>query len=291
MRSLLTLAELGSISQTGTKLHLSPGAIHKQIKVLETELGVRLYEKVGRHLQMTQAADILMPYYRDMLAQNDSAIAAMEEWNGLGSGVVRVGSGPSSYMLPAILKKFREANPAVDILVETGNTPVLMDELRKGSLDLAFIVSTDLVEEPDWCVESHWQFQMLLVSHERCALKRPRIAALKHLRFILFRKGSRMQSPIDRYFAAHGLEPNVIMRFDSTDFIRNMVRTGLGVSMLPSWVVDKDVKDGQLHIIRQAEPPLCSNIALIRRKSSFVPRAVLAFIETARRLDLKTLSQ
>lgn len=289
LRSLLTLAELGSISLTGEKLHLSAAAIHKQLKVLEGELGVRLYEKVGRQLQLTQAAELMIPYVRDMFVQHDSAIAAIEEWKGLGRGVVRIGTGPSSYVLPAILKKFRRANPGVEVLVETGNTPVLLDDLQKGSLDLVLIVSADLAEARDFCVETHWDFELVLVSHMHQPMRRPHLADLKNLRFILFRKGSRMQNPIDRYFAANGLEPNVIMRFDNSDFIRTMVRTGLGISMLPLWVVDKDVKDRGLHIIHQAEHPLYSKIALVRRKSAFIPKPVQGFIDTARSLDLKNL--
>jgi DNA-binding transcriptional LysR family regulator len=98
-----------------------------------------------------------------------------------------------------------------------------------------------------------------------------------------------MQEPIDRYFAQHGFQPNVIMRFDNAEFMRTMVRAGLGVSMLPLWVVHRDVKDGSLRQIRQAEPPLYSKIALVRRKSSYLPGAVREFIAAARGLDSKSL--
>ncbi len=289
LRSLLSLSETGSISLTGERLHLSAAAIHKQLKLLEAELGVRLYEKVGRRLQLTQASEVLIPYLKNLLVQYDSALSALEEWKGLGRGVVRIGTGPSSYVLPAILKKFRRANPGVEVLVETGNTPVLLDELQKGSLDLALVVSADLAEARDYCLETHWDFELVLVSHMRQPPKRPHLTDLKNQRFILFRKGSRMQNPIDRYFGAHGFEPNVTMRFDNADFIRAMVRTGLGVSMLPLWVVDREVKEGRLSLIHQAEPPLYSKIALIRRKSSFVSQPVQGFITTARSIDLKNL--
>lgn len=289
LRSLLSLSETGSISLTAERLHLSAAAIHKQLKLLEGELGVRLYEKVGRRLQLTQASEILIPYLKNLLVQYDSALSALEEWKGLGRGVVRIGTGPSSYVLPAILKKFRRANPGVEVLVETGNTPLLLDELQKGSLDLALVVSADLAEARDYCIENHWDFELVLVSHMRQPPKRPHLSDLKSYRFIMFRKGSRMQNPIDRYFATHGFEPNVTMRFDNADFIRAMVRTGLGVSMLPLWVVDREVREGRLSLIHQAEPPLYSKIALIRRKSSFVSQPVQGFISTARSLDLKNL--
>jgi DNA-binding transcriptional LysR family regulator len=272
LRSLMALSELGSISLAAEKLHLSPPAIHKQLKILESELGVVLYEKVGRRLQLTQAAEVLLPYLKELLAQYDSALAALQEWKGMKRGVVRLGTGPSAYVLPAILKEFRRQNPAVEVLVETGNTPVLLDGLARGSLDLALLVSADLVEKEDYRVEMSWDFELVMISHQRLPPSKPRLAELKHLRFILFRKGSRMEEPIDRYFAANGFEPNVVMRFDNAEFIRSMVRAGMGISLLPLWVVDRDVKERRLSIIRPVEPPLFSKIALVRRKSGFVPR-------------------
>ena len=289
IRSLVALSELGSISLAAGQLHLSPPAIHKQLKILESELGVALYEKVGRHLQLTQAADVLLPYLKELLAQYDSARSALEEWKGMKRGLVRIGTGPSAYVLPAILKKFRRENPAVEVLVETGNTPVLLDGLSRGSLDLALLVSADLIEKQDYCVETSWDFEMVMVSHQRLPPARPRLLDLKHFRFILFRKGSRMEEPIDRYFAAHAFEPNVVMRFDNSEFIRSMVRAGLGIAMLPLWVVDRDVKERRLSLIRPAEPPLYSKIALVRRRSAFVPRPVQAFVATARGLEASQL--
>ena len=293
LRCLVALSELGSISMVAEQLHLSPPAIHKQLKILEEELGVRMYEKIGRRLQLTQPAEILLPYIKDMLAQYTSALSALEEWKGLRRGLVRIGTGPSTYILPAILKRFRRANPSVELLVETANTPVLLESLSRGSLDLALLVSPDLLEKQDFCVETSWNFELVLVSHQRQTPKRVRLADLKGHRFILFRKGSRLEESVDRYFAANGFEPNVIMRFDNPDFIRAMVCSGLGASMLPMWVVAKDVADGRLHLIRQSEPPLLSKIALVRRKSTYLPQPVHAFIESARNLheqDLRMLT-
>lgn len=67
VRSLLALAEVGSISLAAQRLHLSAPAIHKQLKTLEADLGTSLYEKIGRSLQLTQAAEVLIPYLQDML--------------------------------------------------------------------------------------------------------------------------------------------------------------------------------------------------------------------------------
>lgn len=289
LRSLLALSELGSISLVAERLHLSPPAIHKQLKILEKELGVPLYEKAGRRLQLTQAADVLVPYLKDMLGQYDSALSALAEWKGMKRGVVRVGTGPSSYILPAILKDFRRAYPGIEVLVETGNTPVLLESLEKGALDVALLVSADLAEARQFCVDAVWDFELVFVTHHRQSLRRPHLSDLKNWRFILFRTGSRMQEPIDRYFAVHGFHPNVTMRFDNSEFIKAMVLAGMGTSILPMWVVSKEVRARQLTLVRQAEPPLYSRIALVRRKLNYVPRPVQAFIDVARKLDARRL--
>lgn len=284
LRSLIALADSGSITTTAEKLYLSPAAIHKQLKVLEDELGVRLYEKIGRRLQLTQAAEILIPYLKEALVQHDAGMSAVAEWKGLKRGLVRVGAGPamSSYILPPLLKRFRRGFPDVELLVQSGNTISLLESLGRGLLDLTLLISPDLVEGPDFQVHTYWNFEMVLVSHVRHTPRRCRLAELEKFPFILYRKGSRMEESVDRYFAANDFRPRVIMRFDNAEAIKAMIQTGLGISMLPVWIIDAELKSGRLAAIRQKEPSLFSKIALLSRKSSYMPQVVQAFIEQTR---------
>lgn len=287
LRSLVALSELGSISLVADHIHLSPPAVHKQLKTLEEELGVPLYETVGKHLQLTQAAEVLLPCVKELLSHYESALAALDEWKGLKRGVVRIGTGPNSYVLPAILKHFRQAHPKIEIVVETANTPTLHEELQKRSLDLALVVSADLSERHDFIIEAVWDFEMVMVSHSRQLHSRPRLADLRGRRFIMFREGSRMQAPIDRYFTANKFDPTVVMRFDNAEFIRSLVQSGLGIALLPPWVVRRDLREKHLSMIRPIEATPFSKIALIRCKSNYVPRSVAGFIETAKALPPK----
>jgi DNA-binding transcriptional LysR family regulator len=290
LESFVTLEELGTIAKVGERVHLSPAAVHKQLKVLERELGVCLYMKVGRNLEFTQAAATLLPYAKELLAQRDSAIAAMEELKGLRRGFVRIGAGPtlSSYVLPRFLKQYRRKFPAVDLFVETGNSMSLIDSLGRGSLDLALLVSPQLPEEPTISVEVSWDEEFVLVSNLRNVPRNCSIRDLSKFPFILFRKGSRMGNLLDRYFAETAFRPKVIMTFDNAEAIKAMIRTGLGISMLPFWTVDAELRNGSLSLIRQHEPPLFSKIELASRKSSFVPAAVSAFVEIVRKFKFRS---
>ena len=88
-----------------------------------------------------------------------------------------------------------------------------------------------------------------------------------------------MQNVIDRYFTEMGFHPKVVMTFDNADAIKAMIRAGLGVSLLPLWIVDADVRKGILTLIHQRERPVFSKFDLLRRKSSYVPNSVVSFIE------------
>jgi DNA-binding transcriptional LysR family regulator len=290
LRSLAALAELDSLAAVAEKLHLTPAAIHKHFRALEAELGVRIYERFGRQLKLTRAAEVLLPYCHEVLAQHDAGINALAEWKGLKRGVVRIGAGPtlSSYLLPALLRRFRHAFPGVDLYVETGNSAGLVEGLGNGRFDLALLVAPQVHEDPKLAVEASWEVEYVLVSNLRNVPRQCSISALSRFPFILYSKGSRIEDLIERYFAEIDFRPRVIMTFDSGDAIKAMIRTGLGISMLPMWIVDGDLRRGGLSLIRQRERPLLSKVELASRKSNYVPNAVQAFVEVARAFRFRT---
>lgn len=290
LRSLAALADLKSLSAVAEHTHLSPPAVHKQLKILESELEVPLYEKIDKQLQLTQAAHVLLPHIKEIFANLEFAHAALAQWKGIHPGSVRIGSGPSSYVLPWILKHFRQAHREVEVIVRTGNTPTLLNDLRNGALDVAFVVSADLSERKEFTIETFWNFDLVMVTSMRGLPARPRLADLASERFMLFRHGSRMQESIDRYFAIHNFEPRVVMRFDSPDFIRSMVHTGLGIAFLPLWVVRRDLREKRLRLIRTIESTPSSRVALIRRNLRYLPQPVQEFIATAASVKTRHLS-
>ncbi len=284
LRSLATLAEVGTIAAAAERLNLSSPAVHKQLRALEAELGVPLYEKAGRALRLTKACEMLLLHAGDLLAQHDLAIRSVEEWKGLKKGTVRIGAGPtiSSYLLPALLRRFRRKYPNIELYVETGNTQALIQGLASGSLDLGLLVAAPSQEESFLKVEAAWEVEFVLVSNLREAPRKCGLTELQRFPFILYRKGSRIENLIERYFAETNFQPTVIMTFDTAEAIKAMIRTGLGISMLPMWIVDAELKRRALSIIRQKEHPLLSHVELVSRRASHAPHAIQAFVELAR---------
>lgn len=284
LRSLVALARLNSISKAATALHLTPAAVHKRLKNLESELDSRLYERAGRQLRLTPAAQVLLPHATDLLARHEAALAAFQEWKGLRAGSLRLGSGPgaSSSILPDLLAEFRAAHPDVEVVVETGNTSFLIRELSEGQLDLALMLSPDDPEREGLSVEVSWQFDVPLVTADPEMPRRCSIRDLAGVPFILFKSGSQLEKAVDRYLAELDFHPHVVMRFDNSEAIKAILRTGPGVSMLPRWVVEHEIDNGTLIWIQQTEPALRIKIVLAVRRGSYLSPASRALIETAR---------
>lgn len=283
LRSLVFLQETGSLRATATALHLSPAAVHKQLKTLQAELGLSLYHRLGGKPKLTEEGFLMLPYAQRLLAQHDEAIAAVREWKGLQRGSLRIGSGPTiaTYLLPSLLKRFRMSHPEIDIVVETGSTRQLLSSLHDGAIHLALIVAPGIgLEQP---INEHhsWEFEIVVVAGSQYPARRCSIRKLGGKAFVLFKSGARIQQVIDQYFQRHEFRPRITMRFDNADAIKAMVRDGFGLSMLPFWAVAADLQRRELRLVRQVEAPLLTSVVLASAKEIHRPRAVDAFVGVA----------
>jgi len=291
LKSLVALDHHGSIREAAKFSNISPAAVHKHLKTLQDEFGVRLYEKQNGRLQLTEAGRVALPYARDILLHRDAAFAAVEEWKGGGKGSVRVGAGPtfSSCMLPGLVKRFRRRFPQVDVYVETGDSNHLISRLQSGALDLIFDLATPDLEDDRLERVAQWEAQTGFISARLDVPTHCRLAALKKVPFILFGKGTVMESTIRHYFNSLNFQPSVVMRSDSSEAIKAMIRAGLGISVLFLWNIDAEMRGSVFKVIRTDAPPLSLRMALIRSKSGYTQRAVFEFIQLAGRMNWKNL--
>ncbi len=291
IKSLLALEECGSIREAAKNCSISPAAVHKHLKTLEGELGVRLYEKQGGRLVLTEAGRIALPFAKEMLLHHDSAFTAITEWKEGGRGAVRVGAGPSfsSYLLPPLIKRFRRRFPRVDVYVESGNSNHLISRLKAGALDLVFDLAAAALQDRNLEQVAQWEAQTGFISARPDVPPHCRLRALESVPFILFGKGTLMESVVQNYFDSMNFCPTVVMRSDNSEAIKAVVRAGLGISVLFLWNIASDPRSSMLSIVRTDAPPLSLRMGLIRRKSSFTPRAVTEFIELAAGMNWKKL--
>lgn len=289
LRTLVTLADWGSLKRAASRLYLSPAAVHRQLKLLSEEIGEPLYERINGQLRLTAPARRILPLARDLLQKADGLRELVLGKAGRLGGYLRVGCSPTfaTYRLPRLVTRFRERFPDADLLVETDQGPTLIRELQDGLLDVIFTVAPKV---PSGIVPvASWDFEVKLARSPSLRIPRnPSLAKLADVPFLLYRRGSRFEDMIDRYLSDHSFQPTVTMRLSHAEPMMAMVRLGLGVAFFPEWMLEnRDVAKG-VRPIHLKEPALLSRISLFRREQQHVPLLLKELIQLAQDWDAKT---
>ena len=283
-RALVAVSELGSFSKAGQRLHLSPPAVFAQIHQLETELGKKLYERAGRKLVLTPAGRLTLEYCRRLLLVNDEAVAAVRQLNGVERGSLYLGCGPhlSVSIIPHLLRAYISEHPHVELRLITGSDQILFEDLHARKVDI--VLMNLPVDEPKLVQDPLWRYEMVfVVPPDDPAANQGTISAaeLSARPFILYPRSLVVESAIRQFCVAVGFEPKVVMQNDQADSIKELVKLGLGVSLLPLWSVSDDVRRGTLRTLRLTNRQLFSTTGLIYRKSIHPPMALRALLAVA----------
>jgi len=280
MRALIAIAEMGNFGKAGARLRLSPPAVFEQVRRLESEVGEKVYERAGRRLALTDAGRLIIGYARRILEEHDAALAALKELGGVERGALRFGCGPhaSVSVVPHLFRAFLAQHPRVELRLVTGPDSMLFEELHGGRVDVLLLslpVQDAAVEQVPL-----WRCELVFVTAPNDAVgdsaeelaKRP---------FILYQRACVIEDAIRKFCVEAGFEPMLVMHNDQADSIKELVKLGLGISLLPLWTVSQEVREGALRMFRLPERQLFAETGLIYRRSVHVPAVVRAVVETA----------
>ncbi len=280
LRALIAVAEFGTFGKAGVRLNLSAPAVFDQLRKLEAEVSVKLYERMGRRLALTEAGTLLADHARLMLREHDSVFSALQELRAGERGLVRFGCGPhiSVSVVPHLFRAFLKSHPNVELRLVTGNDPGLFDMLREGSIDL--LMMNLPVDDQAFEQIPLWRYEMVFVlSPDDPAVNDP--SQLPSRPFILYQRAYLIEDAIRRFCADAGFQPRLVMYNDQADSIKELVKLGLGISLLPLWSVSEEVRRGNLCIARLPGRRLNRETGLIYRKSRYLPAAMQKLTQVA----------
>lgn len=282
VKAIVAMREFESLAKVGEMLHLSPSAVFCQIRQLEDELGQKLYERFGKRLQLTEAGELLVEYGKKLLTTHDAAVDAVMGAN-LKKGLVRVGCGPhsSQRVAPPLLKMLVEEHSDLDLRLITSDDQTLLNDLKRGFLDV--VMMSLPVGDPTLTEEPLWSYTLVFVlPPAKGKAKTPRLSDLKNQPFILYRRTVLIDAVLQQLFRDLSIEPRIVMENDETDSIKELVRLGVGISILPVWSVADDARRGNLRTLA-IRAPRHYNYGILWRSEGYQPKALNAFVKTARR--------
>src|SRR6476619_6425481 len=139
VRAFCVLARTGSFTQTARELHLTQSGVSHSIKALETDIGCRLLDRLGKKVVLTQAGEQLLHHATKILQEMENARESLAHLGKWGRGRLRLGASTTAcqHIIPAVLREFKESFPEHAIAIEPGDTPQLVASLLHHRIDLA----------------------------------------------------------------------------------------------------------------------------------------------------------
>jgi DNA-binding transcriptional LysR family regulator len=275
------IAETGSFTAAGEKLHVSQSAISRQVLILEDELGEPVFHRIGRRIRITAAGESLLQLSHRLFRDLQDTVSAISDTRESLRGSIGLVGGMTVclYVFPALLAEVRRIHPNLDMRVTVGSTQRSIEMLRSGTGDLGLLTlpieASDLVSVP------LLQEELLLVtypSHPLAAQQRIVPADLEKQPFVLFETGSITRRIVEDFFAREHITPPVIMETENVEIIKAMVRSGLGISIVPWQAAAADVATRQLFCSRIAGVSLDRQTGWLYPKMGRLPRAVTEVI-------------
>ena len=281
----LHVVRAGSFNRAAEGLLMSQSAVSQHIQDLEAGLGATLFERGRRGVNLTKAGDALHDYALrifTLLAEAENAVTDVRK---LASGQLAIGATPGigGYLLPEAILGFRQQFPNLSVMLQTGITPQVINDLRLGRLALGFIEGElDKGDETDLSIYQLAEVEQLVVIGPRHPWwKRPDLSIdeLQGQSFIMRQAGSRSRIWLEQMLREHKITPTIRGEFDNMESMKRMVTLGTCVTILPLYVVQEEVENEQVHALPLVGAPLQRTLKLIRRRDQFITPIARAFLQ------------
>jgi DNA-binding transcriptional LysR family regulator len=287
LEMFLAVAREHSFTRAGERLHVSQSAVSRQVGLLERELGGKLFYRAGRKVTLTYAGELLVGIASGLSRQVQDAVEQISAVHDLRRGRLRLAGGMSvcMYILPRLLKRYRELHPEVDIRVTSGTSEAILRQMRAHEMDLA-LLTLPLVEK-DLEVIPVLKEEMVVVTAPRHPLARRAIveaAELGRYPLILYEMGSRTREAVEKYLKEEGVAVDVVMETENAEIIKAMVANGIGITVLSHAAVAPDVKQRRLAFARLKGRKVYRETGWVYLRSEYVPRAVTEMLRVFREL-------
>ena len=242
-----------NVSATAESLYTSQPGISKQVRMLEDELGVQIFERSGKHLtQVTPAGRDILRIAQEILAKVESIKSVAGQFTNPDQGTLNISTTHTQarYALPDVIRRFIKRYPMVSLHMHQGSPSQLSDSVAKGTTDFAIATEAlhlyeDLIMLPCY----HWTRSMLVPKgHPLAELEHVGIADLARYPLVTYTFGFTGRSELDTAFNRAGYEPKIVFTATDADVIKTYVRLGLGVGVIASMAIDPVVDSDLVEI-------------------------------------------
>jgi DNA-binding transcriptional LysR family regulator len=285
LRVFVAVAERQHVTRAAEALHLAQSAVSGAIAALESGHGTKLFHRVGRGIELTEAGALFLVEARAVLARAEAAELVLSELGDLKRGKLTVQASQTiaSYWLPRHLVAFRRAYPRIDIRLTIGNTAQVAAAVREGAAEIGFVEGA--IEDPLLILEQVARDHLVVVvgaGHSWSQIHHIRPEALTDTEWVLREPGSGTRSEFEAALRTFGLPPTVlriVLELPSNEAVRAAVEAGMGATAISASVAAPSLEAGLLHHVALDLPDRAFNVVgHAERHCSKAAEALLAMV-------------
>jgi DNA-binding transcriptional LysR family regulator len=268
-------------SRAAEELYLSQPAVSMQIKQLEENIGLPLFEQMGKKIFLTEAGRELHHYSRNIAQQLSEMEVVFNEMKGLNQGKLTLSVvNTANYFTPQLLAKFCQRHPNINVILQVANRDAVLKQLADNSTDLAIMGQTP--SESDVIAESFLDNPLVVIaatSHPLAKLKQVKFAQLASETFLSREIGSGTRSAMERVFSQHKIQPRISMEMETNEAIKQAVQAGMGLGILSLHSIELELETKRLAMLNVEHFPLLRHWFVAHRSNKRLSIAALAFKE------------
>lgn len=270
-----------SYSRAADELHLTQPAVSMQIKQLEDNISLPLFEQLGKRIYLTDAGHELYQYSRAIAQQLSDMEVALDELKGMERGKLNIAVvTTANYFAPHLLAKFCQRYSGVTVSLNVSNRETVLKQLADNLIDLAIMGQPP--ENLDIDSESFMENPLVVVAppdHPLCKERDIPVKRLATETFLVRESGSGTRSAMERFFAAHEIKINKGMETDTTEAIKQAVQAGMGLGIMSRHTVELELETKRLKILDVQGFPIVRYWHVVNRKNKRLSSVANAFKE------------
>lgn len=286
--TFLQVAQLKSFSKAAKHLGYSQAAVTIQVKQLEKELKVHLFDRIGKQTTLTHQGAVFYEHAAAILRDLEHAKDAVMESSEL-TGTLCLGTIESicASIFPPLLKEYHRLYPQVNVSIITDSPETLLDMMNSNAIDIVYFLDKRMYDDK-WIKVLEEPEDIVFVSsfeHPFAACKNLSLSQVIAQPFILTEKNASYRFILEQYLTAQNMAIRPFLEIGNTEFIINLLRANMGLSFLPRFTIEADIESGRLAALDVKDFDMRIWRQIVYHKDKWVTREMSAFIELAKSIS------
>ncbi len=268
-----------SFSRAAEALHLSQPAVSMQIKQLEQNVGLALFEQLGKRIYLTGAGRELQHYSRAIAQQLADLEAAVGQMKGLEKGRLAVAvASTANYFAPQLLARFCDRHKGIAVSLNVANREAVLKALGDNDTDLAIMGQPP--EGMDLVAQSFMENPLVVIAppgHPLCKEKKIPLKRLARETFLMREPGSGTRAAMERFFAGRGIEYRAGMEMGTNEAVKQAVQAGMGLGVISRQTIELELETGRLKVLPVEGFPIVRHWYVVHRSHKRLSVVAQAF--------------